>query len=178
MLLHPSLAPARGFNPSQGNPAGGHQPRYYLPLYAHKVPAGFPSPAEEYAEGSLDLNDYLVPDPGATTFVRVPDAALRGLGIREGDLLVVNRGRAACSGRLVWAEIEGQCLLRELRRHGPRVWLRAHHPDFPPIRPRAGQELRILGVVTAMVRALYPVAPWACSPAACGPRPVGHLPLP
>jgi DNA polymerase V len=158
MLLQLSLAPARGFNHSQANPAGGHQPRYYLPLYAHKVPAGFPSPAEEYAEGSLDLNDYLVPDPGATTFVRVPDAALRGLGIREGDLLVVNPGHAARSGRLVWVEIEGLCLLRELRRHGPRVWLRAHHPDFPPIQPRTGQELRILGVVTAMVRALNPTA--------------------
>jgi DNA polymerase V len=135
-----------------------------LPLFAYQVPAGFPSPAEDYAEGSLDLNAYLVSDPGATTFVRVPDAALHGRGIRVGDLLVVNRGRAARSGRLVWVELAGQCLLRELRRQGDRYWLCAHHPDFPPIHPRADQELRILGVVTALVRALYPVAGYRPQP--------------
>ncbi len=158
MLLHPSIAPARGCNHVQGNPAGGHLPPCYLPLFAYQVPAGFPSPAEDYAEGSLDLNAYLVPDPGATTFVRVPDAALQGRGIRAGDLLVVNRGYTARSGRLVWVDLAGQCLLRELRRQGDRYWLCAHHPDFPPIHPRADQELRILGVVTAMVRNLYPPA--------------------
>jgi hypothetical protein len=72
MLLHPSLAPARGFNHSQGNSAGGYLPRHYLPLYAHRVPAGFPSPAEEYAECTLDLNRYLVPDPAPPASLPCP----------------------------------------------------------------------------------------------------------
>jgi len=53
-----------------------------LPLFAHTVQAGFPSPAEEYAEGTLDLNRYLIPDPAATRFVTVPDEALHHPGIR------------------------------------------------------------------------------------------------
>jgi SOS-response transcriptional repressor LexA len=101
---------------AQAGVEAGRPPACYLPLFAYQIPAGFPSPAEDYVEGSLDLNAYLVPDPGATTFVRVPDAALQGRGIRAGDLLVVNRGRAARSGRLVWVELAGQCLLRELHR--------------------------------------------------------------
>ncbi len=165
MLLNPKVAHPGVVNRDQGQPAAMRQSGPCPLLFEHKVPAGFPSPAEGYIERTLDLNAYLVPDPGASSFVRVPDAALSGLGIREGDLLVVKRACTACSGRLVWAEIDGQRLLRELRQQGPRLWLLAHHPDYPAVHPRGDQELRILGVVTAMVRALYPT-PYhrACRP--------------
>ena len=72
-------SPPRG---SSRNPA--------LPLFAHTVPAGFPSPAEEDAECALDINIYLVSDPAATRFVTVPDEALHHRGIQEGDLLAVH----------------------------------------------------------------------------------------
>ena len=106
----------------------------------------------------LDLNRYLVPNPAATRFVTMPDEALHHRGIRAGDLLAVHLGLSPKAGDLVWAEVEGQPLLRELRQHGSRYWLCAYHPDFGPLRPRPGQELSILGVVIALVRALYPVA--------------------
>lgn len=156
MLPAPSLAPQRPRSNPAGESSGLLPPPYARPLFAHKVPAGFPSPAEEYAEGILDLNRYLVADPGATSFVTVPDEALHDRGIREGDLLVVHRGLPPKAGDLVWAELDGQPLLRELRRQGARYWLGAHHPDFPPMHLHEGQELRIRGVVTAMVRNLYP----------------------
>ena len=127
-----------------------------MPLFAHKVPAGFPSPADEYAECTLDLNRYLVPDPAATRFVTVPDEALHHRGIREGDLFAIHLGLPPRPGDLVWAEVEGQLMLWELRQHVARYWLCAYHSDFSPIRPRLGQELRILGVAIAMVRALAP----------------------
>ena len=156
MLLNASLAPNRAMSNHPGAAPGPLPPPCALPLFAHKVPAGFPSPAEEYAECTLDLNRYLVPDPAATRFVTVPDGALHHRGIREGDLLAVHLGLPPRPGDLVWAEVEGQPLLRELRQHGSRYWLCAYHPDFGPLRPRPGQELRILGVVIAMVRALSP----------------------
>ena len=155
MLLNASLAPNRAMSNLLGNTPGTPPPPCALPLFAHKVPAGFPSPAEEYAECTLDLNRYLVPDPAATRFVTVPDKALHHRGIRAGDLLAVHLGLPPRPGDLVWAEVDGQPLLRELRQHGSRYWLCAYHPDYGPIRPRPGQELRILGVVIAMVRALY-----------------------
>ena len=137
-------------------PKDARKPPRHLTLFAHRVPDSFPSPAEEYAEGTLDLNRHLVTDADATTFVRVPDAALQARGIRAGDLLVIQAGLPPRPGDLVWAELDGERLLRELRRQGSRWWLHAHHPDFPPIHPGEGQELRILGVATAMVRALPP----------------------
>ena len=76
MLLNLSLAPYGARSNHPGAAPGTPPPPCALPLFPHKVPAGFPSPAEEYAECSLDLNRYLVADPDATTFVRVPDAAL------------------------------------------------------------------------------------------------------
>ncbi len=156
-MLH---APSLAANPPVSRPAEASPrelpPPFTRPLFAHKVPAGFPSPAEDYAEGVLDLNRYLVADPGATAFVTVPDDALHHRGIRTGDILIVHRGLPPKAGDLVWAEFDGQTLVRELRRQGARYWLCAYHPDFPPLRPRPGQELRIRGVVTAMVRNLYP----------------------
>jgi DNA polymerase V len=157
MLPAPSLAPQRPASNPAGEPTGLLPPPFALPLFAHKVPAGFPSPAEDYAEGVLDLNDYLVTDPGATTFVTLPDDALQDRGIRAGDILIVHRGLPPKAGDLVWTELDGQTLVRELRRQGARYWLCAYHPDFPPLYPRDGQELRIRGVVIAMVRAIYPV---------------------
>ena len=156
MLLNPNLAPNRAMSNHPGAIPGPLPPPCALPLFAHTVPAGFPSPAEEDAECALDINIYLVSDPAATRFVTVPDAALHHRGIRAGDLLAVHLGLPPRPGDLVWAEVDGQPLLRELRQHGSRYWLCAYHPDFGPLRPRPGQELRILGVVIAMVRALYP----------------------
>ena len=154
MLLSRSITPCRAKPQGPGLPPLTSPPRGHLPLFAHRVPAGFPSPAEEYAEGMLDLNRYLVTDPPATVFVRVPDAALTGRGVHAGDLLVINRALRPRAGHLVWVELDGERLVREYRPQGARVWLRAHHPDFPPRALREGQELHILGVVTAMVRAL------------------------
>ena len=162
MLHAPSLVPQLPVSSPVDAAPRELPPPFALPLFAHKVPAGFPSPAEDYAEGVLDLNRYLVTDPGATSFVTVPDDALHGRGIRAGDILIVHRGLPPKAGDLVWTELDGQTLVRELRRQGARYWLRAHHPDFPPLYPRDGQELHIRGVVTAMVRNLYP--PAALSP--------------
>ena len=154
MLLNASLALNRARSNHADDALESLPPPCALPLFAHTVQAGFPSPAEEYAEGTLDLNRYLIPDPAATRFVTVPDEALHHRGIREGDLLAVHLGLPPRPGDLVWAEVEGQPLLRELRQHGSRYWLCAYHPDFGPLRPRPGQELRILGVAIAMVRVL------------------------
>ncbi|WP_228024326.1 MULTISPECIES: S24 family peptidase [Synechocystis] len=66
---------------------------YGLPLYACPVSAGFPSPAEDYLEGKLDLNQYLIKHPAATFFVRVTGDSMIGAGIHAGDILIVECGR-------------------------------------------------------------------------------------
>ena len=66
-------------------------PRAARPLFLSRVPAGFPSPAEDYVECSLDLNEHLIEHREATFFVRVKGQSMTGAGISDGDLLVVDR---------------------------------------------------------------------------------------
>ena len=124
------------------------------PLFSSPVPAGFPSPAEEYAEGPLDLHDYLIRHPAATFYVRVTGESMTGAGILNGDVLVVDRAREPRHGQYVVAVIDNELTVKELDTQGPTPCLRAHHPEFAPIILRPGQELQIWGVVGGVVRRL------------------------
>ncbi len=115
--------------------------------------AGFPSPAEGYTEAPLDLNRLLVKRPAATMFVQMSGDAMEGEGIRDGDILVVDRSLAARAGRIVVAAVDGEYVLRKLVRHGDRAALEAADGGkTPPVELRGEEELRIFGVVTASVR--------------------------
>lgn len=74
-----------------------------LTLYASRVAAGFPSPADDYVEGLLDLNSHLVKHPAATFFVRVAGDSMVGAGIHPGDILVVDRSLEPVDGKIVIA---------------------------------------------------------------------------
>ncbi len=122
------------------------------PLFLSRVPAGFPSPAEDYVEGSLDLNEHLIEHREATFFVRVKGQSMTGAGIADGDLLVVDRSLEAGDGDIVVAVVDGELTVKRLSRRGGRVRLLAEHPGFAPIEFRDGQELTVWGVVTSIVR--------------------------
>lgn len=125
-----------------------------LPLFACRVPAGFPSPAEDYAEGRLDLNEYLVAHEAATFYVRVQGHSMSESGILDGDILAVDRALEPRHGDTVLAVIDGELTVKRLQREAGGVRLVASHPDFPPIEPKPGQELIIWGVVKGVVRKL------------------------
>jgi DNA polymerase V len=125
-----------------------------LPLFDGSVPAGFPSPAEDYAEGSLDLNQYLVEHEAATFYVRVKGHSMTGAGILDGDIIAVDRALEARHGDIVLAVIDGELTVKELAIENGWVRLLPHHPDYPPIDFKTGQELTIWGVVKGVVRKL------------------------
>lgn len=125
-----------------------------LPLFAWKVPAGFPSPAEDYAQGRLDLNDYLVEHEAATFYVRVEGHSMTGAGILDGDIIAVDRSLEPRQGDVVVAVIDGALTVKELNRQGDIITLRARNPEFKPIEFKLGQELVIWGVVKGVVRKL------------------------
>jgi DNA polymerase V len=89
-----------------------------LPLYGHRVKAGFPSPADDYIEKTLDLNEHIIQHPAATYFVRADGESMIQLGIHNGDLLVVDRALEASHGDVVIAALDGQltCKVLDLRR--------------------------------------------------------------
>lgn len=118
---------------------------------AGSVVAGFPSPAEQYLEPPLDLNAYLVKWPAATYFVRVEGESMVGAGIRDGDILVVDRSLDPRDGSVVIACVDGDFTVKTYRRDRKGVRLEPANPDFPTITFEPGRELRLFGVVTACV---------------------------
>ena len=122
------------------------------------VVAGFPSPAEQYQEPPLDLNELLVKRPAATFFVRVQGDSMIGEGIHDGDLLVVDRSLRPASGDVIIACVDGDFTVKTLRLgNGERgmgngeVRLVAANPNYPDIVLKSGQEMDYFGKVTACI---------------------------
>ena len=122
---------------------------------AHEVTArccaGFPSPAEQYQETPLDLNELLVKRPAATFFVKVQGESMIGEGIHDGDLLVVDRSLRPASGDVIIACVDGDFTVKTYRRDKSGVRLEPANPNYPVIRLRPGQELDYFGKVTACI---------------------------
>jgi DNA polymerase V len=125
-----------------------------LPLYGHAVPAGFPSPADDYAEGVLDLNTHLVREPTATFFVRARGDSMLGAGIHDGDLLVVDRSLEASDGKVVIVSINGELTVKRLRQSKDKAWLVPENPDYPSITFQEQDDTHLWGVVTNVIHSL------------------------
>ncbi|SHU66319.1 LexA repressor [Mycobacteroides abscessus subsp. abscessus] len=111
-----------------------------------RVAAGWPSPAEDYLDGHIDLSEHLIPRPSSTFLVRTAGWSMRDAGISDGDELIVDRSLQARDGQIVVAVIDGEFVVKYLRlRGGPR--LAAAHPGYPDV-VLAGRECEIWGVVT------------------------------
>lgn len=124
------------------------------PLYASRVQAGFPSPADDYMEGQLNVHSLLVKHPAATFFVRVQGDSMIGAGIHEGDLLVVDRSLTATSGKVVIAVVNGELTVKRLHQTATATQLLAENPNYPPILITEASEFTIWGVVTNVIHAL------------------------
>ncbi len=126
-------------------------PRRALPLVAGTVPAGFPSPAEDFIEGTLDLNDHLIRRPAATFIVRVKGESMTGAGIFPGDLLVVDRSLEAQPGSIVIAVINGELTVKRLHKTDGRWFLIAENPHYPPFPLGHDHDCTIWGVVASAI---------------------------
>lgn len=135
-------------------PAMESPPPAGAPLMAGSVIAGFPSPAEQYVERPLDLNELLVARPAATYFVRAQGDSMSGAGVQDGDLLVVDRSLEPEDGSMVIACVDGEFTVKTYRQDRGGVRLEAANPAYPPIRFSGEMELRVFGVVTAVVHRL------------------------
>lgn len=122
-----------------------------LPLYGHKIAAGFPSPADDYVEAHLDLNQLLVRNRAATFFLRVQGDSMIGAGIHDGDIIVVDRSLEATDRSVVVAAVDGELTVKRLRLRSGSTELHAENPAYAPIRFREGQDLCIWGVVTSAI---------------------------
>lgn len=124
-----------------------------LPLFTSKVPAGFPSPAEEHVEKRLNPNDYLIDQEDATFFVTVQGHSMIELGLMPGDKAVVDRSKRPKIGDVVLAVIDGEFTIKTLSKNRagqPR--LMPANREYKAIEITEGMQFEIWGVVTGSFR--------------------------
>lgn len=122
-----------------------------IPLFMERVSAGFPSPAQDYVEQTLDLNELCIKHPAATFFVRAEGDSMVEAGIYPNDILVVDRSLQAAHGDIVIASVHGELTVKELEL-SPTVRLIPRNKAYQPIEIPEGADLEIFGVVTSIVR--------------------------
>ena len=122
--------------------------KLYLEMCEWKVPAGFPSPAGDHTRKRIDLNEHLIRNIDATYVFRVQGDSMTGIGIYDGDELLVDRSIDANHGHIVLAVLNNEFTVKRYYRRGGVVKLLAENPIYPPIVLKDGQELLIWGVVT------------------------------
>lgn len=122
-----------------------------LPLFGNLVPCGFPSPAQDYVERRIDLNELMIQHPSATYFVKCTGDAMVEAGICEGDLLVVDSSRKAEHGNIVIAAVDGEFTVKRLQLH-PVIMLKSENSLYAPIRIGSEDNLEVFGVVTYIVK--------------------------
>lgn len=119
--------------------------RLQLPLFADTCQAGFPSPATDYVEKTLDLNEFCIRHPSATYFVRAEGESMIESGIQSGDLLVVDKAETPAHGDIVIASVNGEFTVKKLCTH-PVLCLQPMNPAYQPIFMEP-DDLEIFGVV-------------------------------
>jgi len=126
--------------------------RLQIPLFSSTVAAGYPSPAEDHVEESLDLNEYMVQRPDSTFMLRVEGESMKNAGIMPNDILVVDRSLKAAHMKIVIAAIDGELTVKRLYHRGGLVKLLPENPAYPEIELESESDLLIWGVVIGSFR--------------------------
>ena len=127
---------------------------YEIPLHTERVAAGFPSPADDYLEDKIDLNQYLVKHPASTFLVRASGNSMLNAGIFPNDILVVDKSVKAESGNVVIAIIDGELTVKRYIKKRSSVILQPENEDYEPIELNGKSEAQIWGVVTSVIHDL------------------------
>jgi DNA polymerase V len=123
-----------------------------LPFVQGCVPAGFPSPADDFAVKRHDLNDLLITHPLATFMWQASGRSMEGVGIFNGDILVVNRALRPVHGHIVIAQVDNDFTVKTFHQRNGITKLVPANPTFPEITLKEGQTMVVCGVVTASIK--------------------------
>ena len=125
-----------------------------LPFFSSLITAGFPSPAEDHVEQSLDITELLVTNPPATFYLRVTGESMLDAGILEGDILIVDRSKTAKHGEIIVAELNTEFTVKRLYNRDGKVILQAESQHHDSISVQADDDFNVFGVVTGVARQL------------------------
>ncbi|WP_031485287.1 LexA family protein [Maridesulfovibrio frigidus] len=122
-----------------------------LPFYLSEVAAGFPSPADDYIDKKMDLNEHLIRNPTATFFVRAYGDSMQDANIQSGDILIVDRALDAANNSIVIAVFNGELTVKRLKQAGNKLFLMPENKDFPKLEVTEDTSFEIWGVVTYII---------------------------
>ena len=116
------------------------------------IRAGFPSPAQDYVEGGIDLNKELVKNPATTFFGRVSGDSMTGAGIDDGDLIVIDKSISASEGDVAVCFVDGEFTLKRIHVEKDVLWLVPENPKYKKIKVTSDQNFMVWGVVTYAIK--------------------------
>ena len=122
-----------------------------IPSFLDSVSAGFPSPATDYMENKLDLNEHLIKHPAATFIVKAKGLSMMDAGILSGDLLIVDRSITPKNNNIVIASVFGDLTVKKLQKKENSLFLLSANSDYPSIEVKEEMECFIWGVVTYII---------------------------
>ncbi len=123
-------------------------------MYLSRVPAGFPSPADDFLDHALDLNEFLVKRPSSTFFVRVKGDSMTGSGIFSGDVLIVDRSLEAKDQSVVVALLNGEFTVKRMVKRLGKIFLMPENPRYPAVEITASMEFEVWGVVKHVIHSV------------------------
>ena len=121
--------------------------RFRIPLLNDSVSAGFPSPADDYTEENIDLNQHLISNPFSTFFLRVKGDSMINAGIKDKDLIIVDKSLIAKPGNIVIAMIDGEFTIKRLSVKNDELYLKAENHNYPDFSFKNHIDVQIWGVV-------------------------------
>ena len=121
--------------------------KFKIPLLTDSVSAGFPSPADDYTEENIDLNEHLICNPFSTFFLRVKGDSMINAGIKDKDLIIVDKSLTARPGNIIIAMIDGEFTIKRLSIKNNELYLKAENHNYPDFRFKNHIDVQIWGVV-------------------------------
>ena len=119
-----------------------------IPYFEDGISAGFPSPADDFLHGKLDLNEYLINNPSATYYVRVLGDSMANAGIASGSLLIVDKSIEASNGKIVVAFLDKEFTVKRIKKIKNKIHLKAENAGYEDIEITSEMNFEIFGVVT------------------------------
>ena len=129
--------------------------RFKIPLLNDSVSAGFPSPADDYTEENIDLNEHLISNPSSTFFLRVKGESMINAGIKDKDLIIVDKSLIAKPGDIVIAMIDGEFTIKRLSIKNDELYLKAENHNYPDFSFKNHIDVQIWGVVIYSIHSYW-----------------------
>ncbi|MDG1756784.1 MAG: translesion error-prone DNA polymerase V autoproteolytic subunit [Bacteroidia bacterium] len=126
--------------------------RVELPFYDVGIQAGFPSPADDFIELSIDINKEYIKNRDFTFFAKVKGHSMKNVGIFDGDLLIIDKSIEPQDNKIAICQVDGDFTVKRIKIDNDTVWLIAENEAYDPIKVTSDNELMIWGIVVASIK--------------------------